>query len=90
MDRLASHFNAVGDQKMTVFTFDNRATLPPHQYYENGFPSNWNSRKLPSMPGGGTNFGQALIRAIEFIILHKLENTCFLMITDGEAEYPGL
>lgn len=77
-----------GYHKMTVYTFDSRATLPPIQYLEYSDPNSWSSAVLPATASGGTNFGQPLIRGIEFILLHRNINTCFVMITDGSAGYP--
>ena len=72
-----------GYHKMTVYTFDSRASLPPIQYLEYSDPNSWSSAVLPATASGGTDFGQPLIRGIEFILLHRNINTCFVMITDG-------
>lgn len=40
------------------------------------------------LPGGGTNFGRPLRRAIDIISRWSQENTCYVMLTDGLASYP--
>ena len=76
-------------QEITAYTFDTRATLPPAQYFESASPADFNPVAIP-INGGGTNFGQPLIRALEFILLHRNIDTCFVMITDGQAAYPAI
>lgn len=83
MTNIAALLGSVGGQRMTAYTFDSRATLPPSQYIEYANPFSWNSGVLPFSPSGGTDFGQPLIRGIEFILLHRDINTCFVMVTDG-------
>ena len=53
-------------------------------------PANWEEekKKLPATSGGGTNFGPPLVRAIQFFMLHKDINSCFVFLTDGQAGYP--
>lgn len=74
---------------MTAYTFDTRATLPPAQYYDYVAPSVFNPLTI-NRNGGGTNFGQPLIRGLEFILLHRDINTCFVLLTDGHASYPHI
>ena len=38
---------------------------------------------------GGTSFGNALLRFIDIIQHYMNENTCIVMITDGQAPYPS-
>lgn len=66
LEDIATHLQNIENQKMTVYTFDSKATLPPGQYLEYSNPSQWETAKnnLPSNSGGGTDFGQPLIRGI--------------------------
>ena len=74
---------------MTAYTFDRRATLPPSQYFEKVSPNTFDPLAIVRN-GGGTNFGQPLVRGLEFILLHRDLDTCFIMITDGQAPYPNI
>ena len=57
MTNIAALLGSVGGQKLTAYTFDTRATLPPSQYIEFANPYSWNSNVLPFSPAGGTDFG---------------------------------
>ena len=76
-------------QYMTAYTFDTRATLPPSKYFEKVSPNTFDPLAI-ARNGGGTNFGQPLVRGLEFILLHRNLDTCFIMITDGQAPYPEI
>ena len=66
LEDITSHLESLGNQLITIFTFDSKATLPPEQYIEYESASKWKEEKhrLPNSSGGGTNFGNPLIRAI--------------------------
>ena len=74
--------------RMSVFTFDNVATVPPSEYYLFNSPAGWDSSVLPSSPSGDTDFGEPILRAISIILEYRNSHTCFVMITDGQAPYP--
>ena len=76
-------------QYITAYTFNTRATLPPSHYYEYVTPNHFNPSTI-SRNGGGSDFGQPLIRGLEFILLHRDINTCFIFISDGYANYPKI
>ena len=74
---------------MTAYTFDTRATLPPSKYFEKVSPNTFDPLAI-ARNGGQTNFGQPLVRGLEFILLHRNLDTCFIMITDGQALQPSV
>ena len=82
-------WNNFCSQYITAYTFDTRATLPPAQFYEYVSPSAFNPATIP-INGGGTSFGQALVRGLEFILLRRNIDTCWVIITDGHAAYPDI
>ena len=84
-----SFWNDFCFQYITAYTFDSRATLPPTQYYEYVSPVDFHPSTI-NINGGGTNFGQALVRGLEFILLHRNINTCWVLITDGHAAFPDI
>lgn len=45
-EKLASKIKQYNEDKMSVFTFNNRATLPPEKYMEFDDPANWNPAGL--------------------------------------------
>ena len=89
MTSITDYLEYVTRQRITVYTFDSRASMPPQKYTEYSNPATWDSSVLDPA-GGGTNFGQPLIRAIQFILLHRSIHTCYVMLTDGISSYPGI
>ena len=83
LKNLMNDIAAITTGKMSVYAFDSGATVPPSQYYLYNDPGSWNSAVLPASPGGGTNFGEAILRAIEIILDYRNSHTCFVMVTDG-------
>ena len=71
---------------LSSYTFTNVAQ--PNMITHVDIPVGYNL-PLPASAGGGTNFANAIQRAINIISFFRYENTCFMMITDGEAPYPG-
>lgn len=71
----------------SFYTFDGVAQLP---YYLHQAPVlDQATDALGGLtPSGGTNFNNALLRAIDIIQLYLFENTCFIMISDGFASPP--
>ena len=76
-------------QYITAFTFEDRATLPPEDYFDTVNPELFMPEHIYN-GNGGTNFGQAIIRGLEFILLHRELSTCWILITDGNAPYPNI
>ena len=73
LSNIANHLISLERQKMTVYTFDLEATLPPQEYIEYADPKDWvkASEELPRDSDGGTDFGPPLVRAIEFVLRHR-------------------
>lgn len=68
---------------MSAYTFDSIATQPTAGKYANYIdPNSWNANVL-TINGGGTNFGQPLVRGLEMILLHRKDNSCWVIMTDG-------
>ena len=73
----------------SFYTFDHVAHLPEYLHQAPTIGQATDALAAGSIiPGGGTSFNNALLRAIDLIELYLFENTCFVMISDGFSSEP--